>query len=150
MSEPRWFSAAVYIPGEGVLVVGGSNSLKPKGLSLAELLTIKRNNSGDSAKWLERFTMLKPCGWPMATHLNRRVFITERTIFTHEIQVLDLRHKNRGQWSLIYCDTQFQDNFCLWSIGAFAGKLLLSGELTFLPACLIHTIVGSVTLSFIY
>ena len=128
MPTARSFIAAVHIPDVGVLVLGGMNQWFGDKLSTAEMLV---GGEGcivrEECKWSAISAMLRPRMMPLAVFHNNRVLVTELTSALPTFEMLALSNGQPSQWTSLYFQNQFIDNFSPWCLVNCQGRLLLSG-----------------------
>uniref|UniRef100_A0A5K3G381 Bulb-type lectin domain-containing protein n=1 Tax=Mesocestoides corti TaxID=53468 RepID=A0A5K3G381_MESCO len=128
MATPRLRSAAVSIPGVGIVVVGG---LQPgsRCTRTAELLAVSKHRRCENWSWRTLLPMLETRYQPGIAYFNGCVVVAGGNGH-HQISVeslkLSSRHPSHSQWTHVDGFTGANSWFC--SLVVYNGKLLLADD----------------------
>lgn len=120
----RAYSAAVYIPSLGVLVVGGDDKAG-EALRSVELLRSITSGGRILRGWEEIDPLVKPRSCVSAAYHEQSVFVA--SIHDDTVEMLPILDDRPGQWTLLSGFTTPSDR--PFSMCTFNGRLFLAGEL---------------------
>ena len=125
MPTARWNSGAVYIPGVGVLVVGGSapNNASSTPERDAEILGFINLDREGEMTWNKINPLLKPRGLISAAYVDDSVIVSSAGEETMEI--LSFQSGHPGQWTLI--TVGIDECKMPYFLSSFNGNIILTG-----------------------
>lgn len=139
METSRRNSAAVYVPTQGIFVIGGWNSMNVEGLRDVSVLTGLSSNVRTTWRWRLIPPMIEPRWQPSAAYANNYIFVLQSFAFRPALEMLLLNTRSSCfQWTVIEYEKATQIPLIPTSIAAFQGHLLITSTSAWPPCFSYH------------